>query len=361
MKRFISFGSIAQFRNILTNIQHQARYVGVDGTGEPIYNHDKLPTLVGLATEKIHGTNAAVCYNHPDGFWVQSRKNIITAEQDNAGCAAHQLQYETEWKALIIELAKTHGVNLETHTVSVYFEWAGGSIQKNTAVSGLDKQGFIFQHFKVSATEPAIDSDGNAESAEWFETKNESGEWLGMADAKIHNIMNFPTREFTIDFDSTAKANNDLIAYVTEVIEPNSLVGQQLGVKENIGEGIVVTLEYKGSIHKFKVKGEKHSSSKVKTLKAVDEVKENAKREFANYACPAWRLEQMWDETFPEGVEPEITEMGTFLRAVMADIRKEESDILQEKALTPKDVNAMISKLAKQWFMERLNQHPDIA
>ena len=113
-------------------------------------------------------------------------------------------------------------------------------------------------------------------------------------------------------------------------------------------------------MHKFKVKGERHSTSKVKTLKPVDEVKENAKREFANYACPAWRLEQMWDETFPEGASPQIQQIGAFLRAVIADVHKEESDILEEKELTPKDVNGTISQLAKQWFMERLGQQAGI-
>lgn len=52
MKRFITFGSILQFRNIVKNVQHQARYDGVDEDGEVIYNHKPLSTLEAVVSEK---------------------------------------------------------------------------------------------------------------------------------------------------------------------------------------------------------------------------------------------------------------------------------------------------------------------
>lgn len=355
MKRFISFGSIDQFRNVITKIKHQSRYTGIDpDLGTPVYNSDPLPKLVGTASEKIHGTNAAVCYSKLDGLWIQSRKNIITPEKDNAGCAFYQMQYSREWMSLILDLAKAHDINLDTHIISVYFEWAGGSIQKNSACSGMEKMGFIFQHFKVSPLEPNKENDGNVENSTWHETRYNSL-WLSLPAQGIRNVMNFPVKYFEIDFDNPASSQNRMIKYVDE-IEENSKVGQRLGTEGNIGEGIVVTVEYKDSLHKFKVKGEKHSSSKVKTLKPVDEAKENAKREFANYACPAWRLEQMWQETFPEGVQPTVKKTGDFLRNVHRDVIKEESDILAEQGLEPKEVNGMISQVARTWFNAELDK-----
>ena len=50
-----------------------------------------------------------------------------------------------------------------------------------------------------------------------------------------------------------------------------------------------------------------------------------------------------------------MKETGTFLRFVINDVIKEESDIMYEKGLEPKDVNSMISKIARTWFIEQLN------
>jgi hypothetical protein len=88
MKRFITFGDIGQYRNVVKTIQTNAKFGGLDDNGEPIILENvKLPTLKVTASEKIHGTNASVCYSNPDGIWFQSRKNIITPDTDNAGCA----------------------------------------------------------------------------------------------------------------------------------------------------------------------------------------------------------------------------------------------------------------------------------
>jgi hypothetical protein len=107
------------------------------------------------------------------------------------------------------------------------------------------------------------------------------------------------------------------------------------------------------------VKGEKHSKSKVKKLKKVDSVKEQAKIEFANYATPAWRLEQAVQTVCGinnEIQEPNIKLTGDVIRAVIKDVMKEESDVLAEKGLEPKEVNAYISKIVSKWFREYLDK-----
>ena len=58
MKRLIPFESIEQFRKVVKDINF------INGKNEI------LPTLNIIGTEKIHGTNAAVCYSNDDGFWV---------------------------------------------------------------------------------------------------------------------------------------------------------------------------------------------------------------------------------------------------------------------------------------------------
>lgn len=354
MKRFINFGSIKQFRDIIRVITLTTQYVGQNESDEPIYDSTlKNPTIQVTASEKIHGSSAGVCYSNPDGFWVQSRKNIITPEKDNAGCAFFAYSKIDIWKNIIIKLSKYHNIDLDKNIISVYFEWAGGSIQRKSACSGLDKRAIIFQHFKVSPIESEAE-----ESAKWYETKINENTQVDSIENNIYNIMNFKVWKFNIDFENAKLSQNKMIDIVENEIEKESFVGKMMGVNGNVGEGMVVTFFYKDCLHRFKVKGEKHSNSRVKTLKVVDTEKEKKKIEFANYACKSFRLEQAWQEIFGienEKQEPSIRFMGDFLRFVFNDIIKEESDILVEMGLEPKEVGGFISKVAKTWFMEQLS------
>ena len=123
MKRFISYGSINQFRGTVRDIQHSAHYTGYDVELEqPIMDRTlPMPTITVTGTEKIHGTNAAVCYSEPDGFWVQSRKNIITVEKDNAACSLNAYANEDQWMAIIRKLANDHSIDLSSTIISVSF------------------------------------------------------------------------------------------------------------------------------------------------------------------------------------------------------------------------------------------------
>lgn len=367
MKRHISFGSIEQFRNVITGVKQRAQYIGKDDDGKPMYDKSiRLPKITVTASEKIHGTNAAVCYNHVYGMWVQSKENIITPENDNFGCAAWVKEHENEWGRIIMALGLENKIDLNTHIISVYFEWCGGSIQKNSAVSGLDRRAIIFEHFKVSpAVKPDVEDGNSDEESYWLPTtysvsmNGENISPVNIPDKNIFNIMKFPTYTFDIDFENPKLSQNAMIEKVAE-IEAASPVGKEFGQESNIGEGIVCTFMYKDKLFRFKVKGDKHSKSNVKKLKPVDEEKEKAKVEFANYACPAWRLEQAWDKTFligsNEEITPDVKMTGDFLRLVITDVMKEESDILKEKGLEAKEVNGMISKVARQWFMEQLDK-----
>jgi len=353
MKRFIDYGSIKQFRNVIRSVNHSARFTGLDDEGKPIYDNDiKLPTLTVTGTEKIHGTNMGVSFSHPDGFWVQSRKNIITSEKDNAGCAFNAYSKDDEWLEIIFALALKYDINLHQNIITVYAEWCGGNIQKNSAVSGLDKRAIVFEYFKVSPVNPDKDIP-----SKWLKT--DVIDWKPYNKSNIFNITDFPTWKYTIDFEQPLLSQNQMIHDVG-VLEGNSLVGQKMGIDGNVGEGIVFTFEYKDVIYRFKAKGEKHSASKVKTLKPVDEAFEQKKIDFVNRVCTPARLEQAWQETF--GIEnekmlPDVKKTGDFLRAVHKDVIKEESDIMVEQGLEPKMVNGMISKVARKWFMIELDNY----
>ena len=130
-KRVISFGKIPTIKSTLRDITRGTRYIGISDDGEGIYNEDiPLPIYSVDLTEKIHGSNAGWCFNNEIGFWVQSRKSIIsTKTKDNAGCAVDAESKEFELTQMTKKLAEFWGVDLNKHIITVYYEWAGGNIR----------------------------------------------------------------------------------------------------------------------------------------------------------------------------------------------------------------------------------------
>jgi hypothetical protein len=368
MKRMIKYPDIKDFNSAIRDITWASQYTGtLDDEGKPIMNRlAKCPTLQVHATEKIHGTNAAVCYSIPDGLWVQSRENIISLEKDNAGCASHAYSNETVWMTIIGMLAEEHKIDLEKYIISIYYEWSGGNIQKSSAVSGLDKRAILFKHFKVSPVEPQ--DDESTETAYWLPTSVTGSlsfdeadpiSWIDYTNANVYNIMNFPNWEFNVDFENPKLSQNKFIELVEEHIELCSPLGKEMGIENNIGEGIVCEFWFKDTLNRFKVKGEKHTTSRVKTLAPVDEVKEQKKIEFANKVVTPGRCEQAWQKTFGIDYEissPDVKLLGTFLKLVMNDVIKEETQVLFDLELEFKDTTKVLNKLAKNWFDEQLNE-----
>lgn len=363
MKRMIKYPGIEQFRNVVKTIQERACYIGKDEDGKPIFDYLKpKPKVTFTASEKIHGTNAGVCYSIPDGIWAQSRENIITVEKDNAGFAFFVSQNEEAIINLIKRLANEHNIDLNTNIISLYGEWAGGNIQKNSALSGNEKVFMLFEHFKVSPIEPNIE-----EKAIWYKTKyigdiieKETGQPTGKQyfwackpfKQNIYNIMNFDTYTFEIDFNEPEKHINQIIELVDK-IEEASPVGRTFGFESNIGEGVVCSyLTEDNSLIQFKVKGEKHSNSKVKTLNPVNTEKLNKIDECVSKICHNWRFEQGLTEVFGSDYENNLDRkrISEYLKWVGSDTIKEELDIISEYGFEPKDVMGKVSQKAKEYF-----------
>lgn len=351
MKQFISFGSIKQFNEVAKDVNHMSKFNGVDENQKPIYKSTKNPVLKAIGSEKIHGTNFTIAYNDIDGIWYQSRNDIITPEKDHAGSAFFAEANKEVLISIIKSLSAEYSIDLTKNTIVICGEWAGMGIQKKAAVDGLSKRYFLFQHFKVAP----INEEERIKGTYWEETKV-NGKWIDNTERSIYNIMNFPTYEMEIDFENPKLYVNKMVELVQE-IEKNSPVGQSFGIQNNIGEGVVFTIKYNGVVLKWKVKGEKHSKTKVKQLKPVDNVKEQLKIDIANKVTPAWRLEQMFDlanDTI-NGGQATIDNIAEFLRMVVKDIIKEESNLLIDNGLEIKDISSMVSRIARNWYLEQIN------
>ena len=344
MKKMIKFPSIDQFRTVVSNINRQYNFVGLDENGEAIYDPSlPKPTLKFKGTVKLHGTNAGVSYNEESGMWAQSRENIITPEHDNAGFAFFAHSHETELLRMFFDVANKENIDMHKNTISIYGEWVGKGIQKGVGISNIEKSFFIFG-VKITPHNETEEERG-ANPSYWVESS-----YLRNTDVRIYNIEDFQTYEIEIDFNMPQLVQNEL-ADLTISVEEQCPVAKHFGL-EGIGEGIVWSIEFNGVVHRFKVKGQMHSSSKVKTLAAVDVEKLNSINEFVQYVVTESRFNQAVENTFTNNEPIDIKKMGDLIRWVVNDVIKEEMDTLVKNGLEPKDVNKYVSSKVREMFFK---------
>ena len=343
MKKFIGFTKIGQYRQVVRDIMHIAQYQGMDENGEHIMNRGAdLPTIPFKGTVKLHGTNAGVAMDGDGEMWYQSRKGIITPTKDNAGFAF----FADSNKAIFENFINDIRVNalLTDETVVIFGEWCGGNIQKGVAINGLDK---MFVIFAVKVV-PIDDEKPNYYIHEnnWDNCK--------APDNRIYNINDFEHKTIDIDFNNPELSRNVMIDIMSEV-EKECPVGKAFGRKldedDTTGEGNVWVGWYNNVRHIFKVKGEKHSVSKVKVLAPVDIEKINSVNSFVEYVVTANRLEQGIEQVFTsESKTPDMASTGTYLKWVLNDIMSEEMDTLIGNNLEPKDVNKSVMVASRKWY-----------
>lgn len=343
----IRFPSIEQFRSTIHHVKNHTRYAGKDADGNAVYDHSRpLPTLKFYGTVKLHGTNAGIVYDiATDSFIYQSRERELSLTSDNAGFMLAMMKHENVFIDIFSQAMHEIFVPRAPITkVAVFGEWCGSNIQKGVALTGLDKMFVVFAVKVVFA--------------------DETTRWLPVGEFDIHypeyhiyNIDTFPNYEIDIDFNFPEIAQNKMIE-ITEAVEAECPVGKYFGVS-GIGEGVVwtcVTPGYNDSGTWFKVKGEKHSSSKVKTLAAVDvEAVENMKA-FIESVVTESRLEQGLDNLVREQLLPfEMKSLGDFIRWVYNDVVKEEADTIVANQIDTKKLGSAIANVARPWYIQRYN------
>ena len=336
MKKLISYPKIAYFFSMAKLVRINTRYMGENDDGEPVYDNSvELPTITFTGSIKTHGTNASVCYNHNNGMWYQNRKNIITIGRDNAGFAFFADSRKEVLKNHIQLLATSNQIDLNENTIVIYGEFIGKGIQRGVAVSELDKRLIVFG-VKVAPHD---------EERESF--------WVSCEPVKSHkddiyNKHDFGEYKININFNEPKLSQNKIIN-MTKEVERECPVGKFFNVS-GVGEGIVFTASYKGNNYRFKSKGDKHSKSKVKKLKVVDEILERRIIETVNAITHAWRIDQAVDEVC--GDEFDIKMMGDIIRWVLNNTYEEEREIIIESNLEPKQMNGRISKIIRDYLFK---------
>lgn len=345
----IKFPSIEQFRNVIRHVKAHAQYTGRDETGEPIFDQSlPIPTLKFRGTVKLHGTNAGIVYDvATDSFTYQSRERVLELTSDNAGFMLNQMKHENVWRDVASQVTNEilpHRKDSITK-VCIFGEWCGSSIQKGVALNQLPKMFVIF----------AVKAVFDDETTQWIDVGAID---LHLPDSNLFNIDTFPTYEIDIDFNHPELAQNMMIE-ITEEVEKECPVGKYFGVS-GIGEGVVWTCVSDGwndSGTWFKVKGEKHSVSKVRTLAAVDVEAVATLKAFVDSVVTEARLEQGLDNLVREQLKPvEMTSMGDFIRWVFNDVMKEEMDTIVANGIDPKKVGSAVANVARPWFVKKVNE-----
>ena len=344
------FNSIEQFRH-----QHKAlrEFIYFNGLvdDEPTFDYTRtLPTVTVNCTEKIHGTYAGVVYTD-NQLYAQSRNKVLAIGDDNAGFALFVEQHKTLLTNICIVLKSVHDLS-DSDVIVLSGEWAGGSIQKNSALSGVDKKFLIFPNFRV------VHADESTSTLLIPE--------LNLSSDSIYSLANFPEATFAtaIDFESELSINSflELMESRIAAIEESSPVGRYFNQPNNMGEGFVCTFtatNHAGQSKQFifKCKGEAHSNSNViksQSAKPTEEL--TALNEFVDSICHSWRFEQGVVETCGTVDSANIKHMGTYLKFVTTDTLKEENDLIIASGFEVKQIMSRVNDRAKKYFLELIKK-----
>lgn len=352
-KKMASMPKIGQYKDTVREVKHRTTFVGLDETGEPIYNPQAvLPTLHFKGTVKLHGTNAAIVYTwnplqHDYEVHTQSRNGIITPQKDNAGFAAFSYTSKSNdgelFDVLLSKIIKASPtMDYTPQTISVFGEWCGGSIQAKVALNQLPKMFVIFS-IKIDNVWMPVD-----------QLKS-----VNFPEVKVFNIFDYPSYDMEIDFNKAEVFSNKL-GEITLDVEKECPVGKAFGI-EGIGEGVVwkcVTEGYTESRFWFKVKGDEHAkgSGKVKTLAPVDIERYENMMSLVTDLVTERRLEQGFEYFQEMQIEVTRSNIPKYIKWVMDDIVAEEIHTIVENGFVVKDISSEISKKARDAFFKKENE-----
>ena len=332
--QFVKWTSIELLHNVRNNL------AAIDYAPRTL--RERTPVITYRAKVKLHGTNAAVRVTTDGQVAAQSRSQIITPQDDNAGFA--------DWVSRNVDYFYQLKSNSD---LTIFGEWCGSNIQKGVAIAQIKRK--VFAVF-------AIQYGGvNGQLAR-----------LEIRPEKIRNVL--PEQEdifvlpyygepVRLDFGNKERlqaATEQINSMVAAVEKVDPWVKETFGV-EGTGEGLVMYPETNEVVFRegyseliFKAKGEKHRVVKNKQAVQIDPEVVRSIEEFVDLFVTEARLEQTLIEVC--GGELNMRKMGQFLKWISLDIKKESEAELTAANLTWKQVNKSLSTAARKWYEKKVKQ-----
>jgi len=344
----IKFSSIEHFRSFLKELRRHYRDVA----------EDEIPKSFLLeGTVKLHGTHAdlvfrkCACDDGDDVVWkvhCQSRNRVLSLDQDNCGFANFVAGIPCNVLLDIvrnIEAIYRENTGNDATEVMVAGEFCGNDVQPKVALTQLDKMFVIFD----------VKIDGQRQDFAFYRV-------VECEKHAIYNIHRGGLFNATLEWNDS-EAVVPILQNCTEKVEKECPFAKTFGII-GMGEGVVWRCrvprrERDGYLHDsrfwFKVKGEEHAVSNVKTLKSSprNDIK-NANDFIAKAVLPA-RLQQGMDHLREMNLDHvDMKNLGTYLSWVVKDVFKEEGDVAEALGLDPKMVKWKISEKAKRYYLNNM-------
>ena len=301
------------------------------------------PVLRFLGSAKLHGTNSSIVRMPSGQIIFQSRNRVLTEDEDHFGFVSHMTHCVglDRLRALI----DTH-VGLHDVPVVMYGEWCGQGVQQQVAISALERL------FAVFAVRIGVD-----EQSRWPDLRGFAG--LHDNSVRVFSVLQFETFQIDIDFSRPDRAREALIQH-TVAVEARCPAGAFFGI-EGLGEGVVwrcITDGFSAPEFWFKVKGEKHSVSRVTKLAPANVERMDSIEAFLDAVLTEARLQQGTDWLQEQGHPLDRTSTGEYLRWLFSDILSEESDTMEASGLSRRAIGGPLSHQARRWFHAWLDARP---
>lgn len=322
------FPTIRQFREVIRKYNE----LGI---------HNKIKIL---GYPKIHGVNGSILFLSATEYEVHSKEAEIIPPLE-----LHEFE---KWVPknidYLLDLAnKIKAEGFVDYPFVIAGEWAGGGVQKKSSVHGLPK---FFTVVAVGNLREEIDPQEGPFNAVQFQPYPSFN--LTNREVGIYDKRDFGVYELELDINNPELIQTPLAA-LTKEVEKSCPVAKYFGVDSDRGEGIVWQAQGNDDRHLFfKVKGAKHTVSKVRELVQLTPEQISSFLEFVEYACTENRMEQALSETGPAMKES----MSPFIKWVCADIIKEESDTLAKNGIDFKDVQQRVANKCIAWYKTKLQE-----
>ena len=341
--RHIGIGKTLSFPNLYKHFKDNAIYDFTEEfSREPEEHEIKLPVLEFHGSEKLHGTNMAVCFDGKD-HWVQGRNRVVTLDNDQDAMAHDVAKKIHYWEELKQEVIRRYMLDATKYVICLDAEWAGGNIQKNnSACSNVPKAAYLFDYARAL----------NKETGEitFFQTHG-----IAYPEQGVYNLYDFGAYTAVLDFNNPEECEMTLDRLVKEV-EENSPVAKYFNKEGNVGEGVFLISWHNDVIVKLKAKGEKHTAkTKRRGVQKVSRTSEEEQRlqEFADKVTPVWRIEQAIKATDAKSLK----DMGKILAWVSKDVIDEEQPLINTSEFEWVDMKRAVAARVKRYVLSSFKSY----
>lgn len=292
---------------------------------------------------KLHGTNAGIQISKEGEVVAQKRSSVIYPDQDNVGFATWVFQNKNYFEELKRE-----------DNITLHGEWFGPNIQKGVACSKLSEKQFAIYAIQIKDNTD-INHKLIIEPKEIEEIIGSTGPcYILPWHSEIY--LNF------CDQNQLSIAASKITNSVLEVEKCDPFIKDVFNI-EGIGEGLVFYPKFNKAEPKFarnitpfifKVKGELHQSNvhKKKELTPIEIERLNSINEFTNKFISKSRLEQGVVEACMGNYD--IKFIGTFLKWILNDVKKESKAELNETEFKWKEISKSLSSKASLWYKNKI-------